>query len=190
MAGKLIGQSDEQATINIKPILTLMSSGNTYPQRVCVRLILYIAGPSVQGLPDFLLGFFKHCLSIITVSYACNRASWLRREHTRYGTFAGKLTGMHENTVSVTVGEVPSAEAVCACALTTGNLLQVPSTEEKIFRFAAKTLSAGAIVLVSVSTGHGRSVKVTVNCEKIVIGSMLTKDIQSAVSDSWLAGRL
>ena len=92
-----------------------------------------------------------------------------------------KLSGMNENSSSVAINEDSgSPRHICTCILTAGNLLQVPSSDENIFKFAAKTLASGTLVLVSVAKSAAKA-KVTVNSEKMVIGTMLLKDIQKAM---------
>ena len=61
--------------------------------------------------------------------------------------------------------------------------MQVPSTEDGVLKFAGQTLAAKALVLVTVKmTGDDAgSVGLVINCEKIVIGSMLAKDIKKAL---------
>lgn len=92
-----------------------------------------------------------------------------------------KLGGMNENSASVAVNDdMSSAKSICECVLTAGNLLQVPSSDENVFKFSAKTLASGTLVLVSVKVSNKKA-KVTVNSEKMVIGTMLLKDIQKAM---------
>lgn len=91
-----------------------------------------------------------------------------------------KLGGMNENSASIALSEeAATPPAICTFVLTAGNLLQVPSSDENVFKFSAKTLASGTLVLVTVKLANKKA-KVTVNSEKMVIGTMLLKDIQKA----------
>lgn len=93
----------------------------------------------------------------------------------------GKLGGMNENCAKVILQENDSnPRAVCTAVLMAGNLLQVPSSKEDVFNFAAKTLASGTLVLVTVKLVD-RKASLMVNSEKMVIGAMLIKDIQKAL---------
>jgi AP-3 complex subunit beta len=88
---------------------------------------------------------------------------------------------MNENSANVAVNdETRTPKAICTCILTAGNLLQVSSSDENVFKFSAKTLASGTLVLVSVKLTEKKA-RVTVNSEKMVIGTMLLKDIQKAM---------
>lgn len=92
-----------------------------------------------------------------------------------------KLGGMNENSASVPITEeTRSPQWICTCVLTAGNLLQVPSSDENIFKFGAKTLATGTLLLVGVKLSEKKA-SITVNSEKMVIGTMLLKDIQKAM---------
>lgn len=59
----------------------------------------------------------------------------------------------------------------------------IPDVLQTFFsRFAAKTVASGSLVLVTVVTKEGMAAQLTVNCEKMVIGTMLVKDILQALS--------
>uniref|UniRef100_A0A671S331 AP-3 complex subunit beta n=1 Tax=Sinocyclocheilus anshuiensis TaxID=1608454 RepID=A0A671S331_9TELE len=57
-----------------------------------------------------------------------------------------------------------------------------PPPSAPVYRFAGKTVSSGCLVLVTVTTKEGGGAQLTVNCEKMVIGTMLVKDILQALS--------
>ena len=48
-----------------------------------------------------------------------------------------------------------------------------------VYRFAGQTLSSKSLVLVTVKLQESSQVTVSVNCEKMVIGSMLLNEIRS-----------
>ena len=58
-----------------------------------------------------------------------------------------------------------------------------PSASTQSYRFAGKTMTSGSLVLVTVVTKADEgTVQLTVNCEKMVIGTMLVKDILQALN--------
>jgi len=61
------------------------------------------------------------------------------------------------------------------------NLGQVPSSEEHTLLYAAHTLSTKCDVLLKVKHTDS-NVTLSVNSEKIVIGSMLVKDLKTALT--------
>uniref|UniRef100_A0A671S1Z1 AP-3 complex subunit beta n=1 Tax=Sinocyclocheilus anshuiensis TaxID=1608454 RepID=A0A671S1Z1_9TELE len=95
----------------------------------------------------------------------------------------GKLMGMNEILEKLTLGEKCVNEHVIVERVTaTANLSRVPCGSDKECRFAGKTVSSGCLVLVTVTTKEGGGAQLTVNCEKMVIGTMLVKDILQALS--------
>jgi AP-3 complex subunit beta len=96
--------------------------------------------------------------------------------------FSGKLTGMNENASSV---DLPSGNqdpgTVASKVYEAANVLQVPAMNETEYKFCAQTIGSGCLVLVKV-TASGSKASIVVNCEKMVIGSMLLKDIKSSLS--------
>ncbi|XP_033749494.1 AP-3 complex subunit beta-2-like [Pecten maximus] len=96
----------------------------------------------------------------------------------------GKLGGMHENSGNVKLAPSKSdAKSICTCVHTVANVLQVPSTNENLFIFGATTMATGTLTLVSVRV-KDETAKLTVNCEKMVIGTMLHKEIKNLLSKS------
>ena len=92
----------------------------------------------------------------------------------------GKLTGMNENTGTVDLPDVNlEPKSLCNKIYETANVLQVGGSEENRYRFAGKTIVSGSDVLVTVKIGDDNKAKITVNCDKMVIGSMLMKDLKT-----------
>lgn len=92
---------------------------------------------------------------------------------------------MTENTGQVELAHNHgTAESICMCIQQTANVLQVPSSDSQIYYFAGKTLATQTLLLITVENQNSESAKVTVNCEKMVIGSMMTKDIQHSLKKS------
>lgn len=107
----------------------------------------------------------------------------------------GKLMGMNEISEKLTLGDKCVNEHVIVERVTaTANLSRVPCGSDKecsspppppsapVYRFAGKTVSSGSLVLVTVAMKDSAGAQLTVNCEKMVIGTMLVKDILQALS--------
>lgn len=95
----------------------------------------------------------------------------------------GQLMGMNEISEKLTLGEkCQSDHAIIEKVTATANLSRVPCGSEKENRFAGKTVSSGSLVLVTVARKDGGGAQLTVNCEKMVIGTMLVKDILQALT--------
>jgi len=92
-----------------------------------------------------------------------------------------KLRGMNETSAEA---ELPSAHAdedsIKKRIYQAANVIQVPSTEEGVIKFAAQTLTSRSLALVRLTT-DGTATKLTINCEKIVVGSMLAKELKEAL---------
>ena len=96
---------------------------------------------------------------------------------------AGKLTGMNENTSSVEMPPNHTDQTVSDAIYMSANVLQIPSSQDGTHCYAGKTAAAGADVLVTVKVTDQKAA-ITVNCERMVIGSMLVKAIKSSLSES------
>ncbi|XP_047676066.1 AP-3 complex subunit beta-2 isoform X3 [Tachysurus fulvidraco] len=95
----------------------------------------------------------------------------------------GQLMGMNEISEKLNLGEKCQRDHVIIERVTaTANLSRVPCGSEKDCRFAGKTVSSGSLVLVTVAKKEAREAQLTVNCEKMVIGTMLVKDILHALT--------
>ncbi|ESO88349.1 hypothetical protein LOTGIDRAFT_126173 [Lottia gigantea] len=91
----------------------------------------------------------------------------------------GKLSGMNENSGKITLTkDNQDAKSICMCVHSVANVIQVPGSNENVYRFSGKTVASGTLVLISV-TVNDSSAKLTVNCEKMVIGTMLLKDLKN-----------
>ncbi|KAG0715239.1 AP-3 complex subunit beta-1 [Chionoecetes opilio] len=92
-----------------------------------------------------------------------------------------KLRGMNELSGSVLASQ-DAASAVVDKIYETANLLQVQTSSTTTLKFGGQTASGKTLVLVSVLLSEsGQESCVTVNCEKMVISSMLLKDIQASM---------
>ncbi|XP_043536482.1 AP-3 complex subunit beta-2 isoform X6 [Chiloscyllium plagiosum] len=95
----------------------------------------------------------------------------------------GKLMGMNEIKEKLTLPEkCRNDQAIVQKVLSTANLGRVPCGLDNEYRFAARTNSGGALVLVTLVTKEGGAAQLTINCEKMVIGTMMVKDIMQALT--------
>ncbi len=73
------------------------------------------------------------------------------------------------------------------------NVLQVPnilddsenSSQQLVLKFSAQTLSNKSLVLVTLKVSPSCEAELAINCEKMVIGSMLAKEIKQRLEE-WL----
>ncbi len=102
-----------------------------------------------------------------------------------YFSVAEKLTGMTENSATLDIpSENNNAKSLCNCVYEVANVLQVQTSEENTYRFSGKTASGGADTLITLKVNDSK-VKLTVNCEKMVICSMLLKDLKTSLAKAW-----
>ncbi|CAJ1056161.1 AP-3 complex subunit beta-2 isoform X6 [Xyrichtys novacula] len=95
----------------------------------------------------------------------------------------GQLMGMNEITEKLTLDEKCRNEhAIVQRVTTAANLSRVPCGSDKECRFAGRTVNSSSLVLVTVATKEEGAAQLTVNCEKMVIGTMLVKDILLALT--------
>uniref|UniRef100_A0A8C3LTY5 Adaptor related protein complex 3 subunit beta 2 n=1 Tax=Chrysolophus pictus TaxID=9089 RepID=A0A8C3LTY5_CHRPC len=95
----------------------------------------------------------------------------------------GKLTGMSEITEKLTLPEkCRSDHAIVQQVTSAANVGRVPCGADNEYRFAAKTVTSGSLVLITLEWREGAAAQLTVNSEKMVIGTMLVKDIIQALA--------
>ncbi|XP_075361670.1 AP-3 complex subunit beta-2 isoform X4 [Mycteria americana] len=95
----------------------------------------------------------------------------------------GKLTGMSEITEKLTLPEkCQSDHAIVQQVTSAANVGRVPCGADNEYRFAAKTVTSGSLVLITLERREGTAAQLTVNSEKMVIGTMLVKDIIQALA--------
>uniref|UniRef100_A0A7N6C2W3 AP-3 complex subunit beta n=1 Tax=Anabas testudineus TaxID=64144 RepID=A0A7N6C2W3_ANATE len=93
----------------------------------------------------------------------------------------GQLMGMNEITEKLTLDVNCRNEHTIVLRVTTAaNLGRVPCGSDK--EFAGRTVTSSSLVLVTVATKEEGAAQLTVNCEKMVIGTMLVKDILLALT--------
>ncbi|XP_064481144.1 AP-3 complex subunit beta-2-like [Ornithodoros turicata] len=88
----------------------------------------------------------------------------------------GRLRGMNEHSCELSQLTDTVTEAVYRVA----NVLAVEPQDSNMFRYAGQTLSTGSLVLVTVTTGDKACL--TINCDKMVIASMLLKELKEVLS--------
>jgi len=88
------------------------------------------------------------------------------------------LSGMNENKSKIQLSNTTTGY-ISDKVLQAAHLCRVPSTDNNVHRFAGKTLSHSSPLLVTVEVDN--DVKLTVNCEKMVIGSMLFTKIKECL---------
>jgi len=94
----------------------------------------------------------------------------------------GKLGGMNENCATVALpASCQDVQAVCSRVYEIANVLLVSSSQSDTLRFAAQSAAAGSDVLVEVKLVECRAL-LKVNCEMIVIGQMLLKDLKTTLA--------
>ncbi|KAM6200915.1 AP-3 complex subunit beta-2 isoform 5-T5 [Rhynchocyon petersi] len=95
----------------------------------------------------------------------------------------GKLTGMNEITEKLTLPDTcRSDHIVVQKVTTTANLGRVPCGTSDEYRFAGRTLTSGSLVLLTLDARPNGVAQLTVNSEKMVIGTMLVKDVIQALT--------
>lgn len=57
-----------------------------------------------------------------------------------------------------------------------------PPAAVAVYRFAGRTVTSGSLVLITVVTKEDGAAQLTVNCEKMLIGTMLVKDVLLALT--------
>ncbi|KAK2144879.1 hypothetical protein LSH36_722g00029 [Paralvinella palmiformis] len=95
----------------------------------------------------------------------------------------GKLTGMNEASASIDVPDGNNnADAICGCIHEVANIVQVSTSEENVYRFAGRTVATGSDVLITVRALDNKKIQAIVNCDKMVIGTMLLKELKTSLS--------
>uniref|UniRef100_A0AC11CTH6 Adaptor related protein complex 3 subunit beta 2 n=1 Tax=Ovis aries TaxID=9940 RepID=A0AC11CTH6_SHEEP len=94
-----------------------------------------------------------------------------------------KLTGMNEITEKLTLPDTCRSDHIVVQKVTaTANLGRVPCGTSDEYRFAGRTLTSGSLVLLTLDARPTGAAQLTVNSEKMVIGTMLVKDVVQALT--------
>ncbi|XP_029371767.1 AP-3 complex subunit beta-1 isoform X2 [Echeneis naucrates] len=95
----------------------------------------------------------------------------------------GKLQGMNETSQTVTMATAnTSSQAISKQVLSVANVGVVSSSQSNFHRFAGRTVSSGALVLVTLEMKESSSAQLTINTEKSVMASMLLRDLKQALA--------
>ncbi|XP_053909881.1 AP-3 complex subunit beta-1 isoform X2 [Cuculus canorus] len=95
----------------------------------------------------------------------------------------GMLTGMNETSATIAVAPQNSTRLiVIERVVKAANLGVVPSGQDNIHRFAAKTVHSGSLVLVTVELKDSSTAQLIINTEKTVIGSVLLRELKPVLS--------
>uniref|UniRef100_A0A8C8XRM9 AP-3 complex subunit beta n=1 Tax=Panthera leo TaxID=9689 RepID=A0A8C8XRM9_PANLE len=95
----------------------------------------------------------------------------------------GKLTGMSEITEKLTLPDTCRNDHIVVQRVTAvANLGRVPCGASDEYRFAGRTLTSGSLVLLTLDARPTGAAQLTVNSEKMVIGTMLVKDVVQALT--------
>jgi len=96
---------------------------------------------------------------------------------------AGKLGGMNENSTTVVLpASCRDLQTICSRVYEVANVLLVSSSQpDNMLLFAARSAASSSDVLVEVKVDEGRAA-LKVNCDKIVIGQMLMKELKTVLA--------
>ncbi|XP_008295422.1 AP-3 complex subunit beta-1 [Stegastes partitus] len=97
----------------------------------------------------------------------------------------GKLQGMNETSATITMATAnASSPAISKQVLSVANVGVVSSSQNDFSRFAGRTVSSGALVLVSLERKESSTALLTINTEKSVMASMLLRDLKQALAQA------
>ncbi|XP_070780204.1 AP-3 complex subunit beta-1 [Enoplosus armatus] len=97
----------------------------------------------------------------------------------------GKLLGMNETSATIAMATAnTSSQAISKQVLSVANVGVVSSSQNDFHRFAGRTVSSGALVLVSLELKESSSALLTINTEKSVMASMLLRDLKQALAQA------
>ncbi|KAL9698815.1 hypothetical protein quinque_002256 [Culex quinquefasciatus] len=96
-----------------------------------------------------------------------------------------KLRGMTEHSCNLTLAAdlSPQNRSLHQRIFEVANVANIPSTDENQWLFAAQTMSSKSLVLIVLQLKASSEYTLTVNCDKMVVGSMLLNEIKAAIKD-------
>lgn len=100
-------------------------------------------------------------------------------------TERAKLRGMTEHSSSFALNAALSVQnkSLHQKIFEVANVANIPSSEEDKVFFAAQTMSSKSLVLIVLHTKDDSECSLTVNCDKMVVGSMLLNEIKAAIKN-------
>ncbi|KAM6976165.1 AP-3 complex subunit beta-1 isoform 2-T2 [Tautogolabrus adspersus] len=97
----------------------------------------------------------------------------------------GKLLGMNETSATITMATAnSSSQAINKHVLSVANVGVVSSSHNNFHRFAGRTVSSSALVLVSLELKESSTALLTINTDKSVMASMLLRDLKQALAQA------
>ncbi|XP_042364980.1 AP-3 complex subunit beta-1 [Plectropomus leopardus] len=97
----------------------------------------------------------------------------------------GKLLGMNETSATITMATAnTSSQAISKQVLSMANVGVVSSSQNNFHRFAGRTVSSRALVMVSLELKDSSTALLTINTEKSVMASMLLRDLKQALAQA------
>ncbi|KAM8779073.1 AP-3 complex subunit beta-1 [Rhynchonycteris naso] len=95
----------------------------------------------------------------------------------------GMLTGMNETSTTIIIAPQNfTSSMILQKVVNVANVGVVPSGQDSIHRFAAKTVHSGSLMLVTVELKEGSTAQLIINTEKTVIGSVLLRELKPVLS--------
>ncbi|XP_029399761.1 AP-3 complex subunit beta-1 isoform X1 [Mus pahari] len=95
----------------------------------------------------------------------------------------GMLAGMNETSATlITAPQNSTPSMILQKVVNVANLGAVPSSQDNIHRFAARTVHSGSLMLVTVELKEGSTAQLIINTEKTVIGSVLLRELKPVLS--------
>ncbi|KAM6289530.1 AP-3 complex subunit beta-1 [Aegotheles albertisi] len=95
----------------------------------------------------------------------------------------GMLAGMNEISSTISVAPQNSTRhVIIERVVKAANVGVVPSGQDNIHRFAAKTVHSGSLMLVTVELKESSTAQLIINTEKTVIGSVLLRELKPVLS--------
>ncbi|XP_065225046.1 AP-3 complex subunit beta-1 [Planococcus citri] len=89
-----------------------------------------------------------------------------------------KLKGMNEHSANITIGTDDKSK-ISQYIYEVANFASTSSIESSTLRYSAQTLASQSLVLLTVVLKENREISITVNCEKMVVGSMVLNEVKN-----------
>uniref|UniRef100_A0A5F9DQN8 AP-3 complex subunit beta n=1 Tax=Oryctolagus cuniculus TaxID=9986 RepID=A0A5F9DQN8_RABIT len=100
----------------------------------------------------------------------------------------GMLTGMNETSaLIVATPQDFTPSVILQKVVNVANVGAVPSGQDHLHRFAARTVHSGSLMLVTVELKEGSTAQLIINTEKTVIGSVLLRELKPVLSQGYLS---
>ncbi|KAJ6634165.1 AP-3 complex subunit beta-1 [Pseudolycoriella hygida] len=135
---------------------------------------------STQPVSFDILTKVNTCHATIKVNVGEFIRSILMSENV-YREERSKLRGMNEHSATMPLNTTISDNCLLQQRIYEyANVASIPSSNPNAFYFAGQTLSSQSLVLITIEIGDNNAT-VMVNCEKMVVGSMLLNEIKAAL---------